>query len=86
MPSCEKCWNDAYMRTHTDPTKSQTEHYQDLIKERECTPEQQAGRDATTCPACQRKTVHQYAKICMNCGVKVYERKSIDTGITGIKR
>jgi len=58
--------------------KSQTEHYQDLIEERKdkpCTPEQQAGHDATVCKKCGRKTVHQYARVCMNCGAK---EKGID--------
>jgi ribosomal protein L37E len=77
MASCEKCWGDAYMRIHTNPMKSQAEHYQDLIKERTgekaCTPEQQAGQDATVCKKCGRKTVHQYVKVCMNCGVEVNE-------------
>lgn len=44
MACCEKCWADAYMRKLDHPMKSQTEHYQDLLKEREsnpCTPEQQ---------------------------------------------
>lgn len=76
MASCEKCWSDAYMRTHTNPMKSQAEHYQDLIKERigekACTPEQQAGH-ATVCKKCGRKAVHQYVKVCMNCGVEANE-------------
>ena len=73
MASCEKCWNDAYTRTHTNPMKGQAGHYQDLINERkenQCTPEQQAGPDATICPSCKRITMHQYAKICTNCGNK----------------
>ena len=44
MPACEKCWGDAYMRTLSDPTLSQAEHYQNLIKERkdnECTKAEQ---------------------------------------------
>jgi len=76
MASCEKCWGDAYTRTHTNPTKSQAEHYQDLINERKenpCTPEQQAGHDATICEKCGRKAVHQYVRICMNCGAKANE-------------
>ena len=71
MASCEKCWSDAYTRTHTNPMKSQAEHYTDLIIERKdnpCTPEQQAGRDAEKCPKCDRKTIHQYVNCCMNCG------------------
>ena len=64
MASCEKCWNDAYTKTHVSPMKSQAEHYTDLVKERKdnpCTPEEQAGHDATECNKCKRKTIHQYA-------------------------
>jgi hypothetical protein len=48
MAACEKCWGDAYLRTLSDPSKEQYEHYRDLIAERKdnpCTPEQQAGTD-----------------------------------------
>jgi len=41
MSACEQCWGDAYLRHRLDPRKSQTEHYHDLLKEREdnpCTP------------------------------------------------
>ena len=68
MASCEKCWNDAYVRSRLS-FKDQAECYSDLIKERKdnpCTPEEQAGEDATLCPKCKRKTVHQYVKVCMN--------------------
>ena len=71
MAACEKCWRDAYNRMRCNPMKSQAEHYSDLIKEREknpCTPEEQAGNDATYCPACNRKTIHQFIGVCMNCG------------------
>ena len=64
MPSCEKCWEDAC---------GNAEKYLQLIEERKddpCTPEEQAGRDATKCTKCGRKTVHQYAKICVVCGSK----------------
>lgn len=47
MASCEKCWDDAFMRSWTEPIKSQTEHYHDLIEERKdnpCSPEEQAGQ------------------------------------------
>ncbi len=45
---CRKCWNEAYLRTCTDPWKSQVKHYCDIIDEKEesgkiCTPEEQAG-------------------------------------------
>lgn len=73
MASCEKCWGDAYMRTYTNPGKSQAEHYSALILERKdnpCTPEDQAGNDAKECPECKRKTIHQIINVCMNCGDK----------------
>ena len=51
--------------------KAQAEHYADLVTERAespCTAEEQAGEDATQCPKCKRKTIHQYAKVCCACG------------------
>lgn len=45
MASCEKCWGDAYNRSRGNG-KSQTENYNDLLKEREnkpCSPEEQVG-------------------------------------------
>jgi hypothetical protein len=42
--ACEKCWGDAYLRTLSDPGKTQAEHYRDLLeerKERPCSPAQQ---------------------------------------------
>mgnify|MGYP003405464791 len=71
MASCEKCWTDAYFRVFENPMKSQAQHYQDLIDEREdtpCSPEDQAGIDAGICSKCSKKTVHQHAKVCCNCG------------------
>jgi hypothetical protein len=46
MASCEKCWSDAYVRMLQNPDKSQTDHYIDLLNEREkipCSPKEQAG-------------------------------------------
>ncbi len=63
MASCEKCWRDA---------GGSFETYQQLIDERKnnpCTPEKQAGVDAKMCERCERKTVHQYCKLCMVCGL-----------------
>jgi len=74
MASCEKCWGDAYMRWHDNPMKDQAEHYHDLLKERkdnQCTPEQQAGRDAEKCPKCNRIAIHEICNVCMNCGYRV---------------
>jgi hypothetical protein len=70
MASCEKCWSDAYARTFENPRKSHSDHYSNLIKERlnnPCTPEEQAGIDATICTKCDRKTVHQYTRKCIVC-------------------
>ena len=47
MSSCEKCWYDASLRVRSDYSKTQSEHYYDLLKEREqnpCTPQQQTGQ------------------------------------------
>lgn len=70
MASCEKCWGDAYLMSRSNPMKSQTECYQELISTRTCTPEEAAGEDATMCDNCKRKTMHQYAKVCTNCGCR----------------
>ena len=46
MSCCEKCWADAYLRMLTNPMKSQSEHYHDLLIEREdnpCSPQEQQG-------------------------------------------
>jgi hypothetical protein len=51
MSSCERCWKDA----GGDPFV-----YTDLLKERKCTPEEQAGEYAGECPWCDRKTLHQH--------------------------
>jgi len=48
MPTCEKCWGDAYKRVLADSSKSQTDHYYDLLKEREenpCTVKEQTGAE-----------------------------------------
>jgi hypothetical protein len=46
--ACEKCWGDAYFRWRfVDGTKSQSEHYRELLEERKdnpCTPEEEAGK------------------------------------------
>jgi len=47
MGGCEKCWSDAYLRMMCDPSKSQAEHYRDLLRERDknpCSPREQAGQ------------------------------------------
>lgn len=64
MASCEKCWSDA---------QGNADAYQQLIEDRKdnpCTPEEQAGEEATECSKCERMTMHQYVKTCTNCGSK----------------
>lgn len=59
MSSCEKCWRDAGGDPH---------RYADLLARRAeepCTPEEQAGPDATECPSCKRRVLHQYTGECM---------------------
>lgn len=43
MAACEKCWGDAYVRSLSDTSKTQYEHYKDLVMERE--------REGITCVA-----------------------------------
>lgn len=62
MASCEKCWADA---------AGNPELYRELFRTRNCTPEEQAGVDATECPVCHRRAVHQHCHICMACGEEV---------------
>ena len=56
MASCERCWRTAGGEPDVD---------YELIKQRQCTPEEQAG-DGGKCSLCGRWTIHQYAKCCMN--------------------
>jgi len=45
--TCEKCWADAWRRAYNNPTRSQAEHYRDLIEERKdnpCSAKEQAGQ------------------------------------------
>lgn len=63
MSCCEKCWSDAGNRYKA---------YARILDERKdnpCTPEQQAGPDATECPRCKRRTCHQYTNECMACHI-----------------
>lgn len=58
MSSCEKCWRDS--RT--------AENYSELLESRKghpCTPEEQAGPDASECPLCKRMVIHQFTGECM---------------------
>jgi hypothetical protein len=58
MASCESCWRAA---------GGKADIYHQLLMTRQCTPEQQAG-DGSRCETCNRYTIHQYAKVCTNCG------------------
>lgn len=69
MSVCAKCWRDA----HRGPDVSVAEEYAALIARRvgplACTPEEQAGPDATDCEKCGRRTRHQHTRECMaGCG------------------
>ena len=65
MSSCEKCWSDSRAM----------ENYQEVLESSKlhpCTPEEQAGQSAESCPVCKRKTLHQYTREPM-CGCKFAE-------------
>ena len=50
MTACEKCWADAGKRVFSDPSKSKTEHYIDLLDERRdqpCAANEQRGERTT---------------------------------------
>src|SRR6185369_1305212 len=69
MSACEKCWRDAHFGP--DGSDGVADRYRELMDERKatpCTPEEQAGPDATDCSACGRRTRHQYTSECMACG------------------
>ena len=56
MASCERCW---------ELSGGNADRYAELIKVNKCTPEEQAGREASKCPKCGRMTVHQLVNVCM---------------------
>ena len=61
MSSCEKCWRDA----HRGPQYSVADEYARLVDERRdspCSPEEQAGPEASECTSCHRMTVHQHTR------------------------
>lgn len=76
MPSCEKCWSDAGFKAWSSQG-DKVEIYGRLVKERDCTPEEQAGPDAEVCPECRRKTIHQHVHYCLVCGKEKYETITI---------
>jgi len=57
MASCETCW---------ERSGGDVEKYHRLLRENDCSPEEQAGAGATECQFCGRKTIHQYAGVCVN--------------------
>jgi hypothetical protein len=57
MSACEKCWE----RSGGNPQR-----YHELVADNDCTPEEQARRDAKQCPRCKRIALHQYTGECMN--------------------
>lgn len=67
MVSCERCWEQAQSAAAMRAVDAADE-YRDLIRTNDCTTEQQAGREATLCPKCESRTVHQHARICIACG------------------
>ncbi len=67
MATCERCWERARARA-AETGEDQVEAYRELVSRSDCTPEQQAGREATRCPKCDTKTVHQHTKQCIACG------------------
>jgi len=82
MASCEKCWRDAGIRAASKQT-SKADEYSRLIdewKNNQCTPEEQAGPDATRCKYCDRVAVHQWAKICVACGLDSLQTYATETG------
>ena len=68
MPTCERCWEQAWVIANTGPARDQADVYRELLLKNDCTPEQQAGRHATVCGRCVTKTVHQHAGQCIACG------------------
>jgi len=70
MAGCEKCWADSYRMTY-GTGGDRVDKYHELLKERNCTYEEQAGPDAEWCPKCTSKTIHQITKQCMRCGYEL---------------
>jgi len=48
MTACEVCWDAAFLRAHIDGTKSQAEHYQDLLKQYEGTEHHEPSNESHT--------------------------------------
>jgi ribosomal protein L37E len=62
MATCERCWAQSY------GARDQAEEYRRLLLVNDCTPEQQAGPEATRCPKCETLTCHQHTGQCIVCG------------------
>lgn len=67
MASCERCWERSHVIARETGIE-QTEEYRRLVLVNDCTPEQQAGPEASECPKCQTRTVHQHTHQCTACG------------------
>ena len=73
---CEYCWREAYMRMENHPSKSQAEHYHDLLEERKDNPCPEAAQKGIYCPDCDEPGVivnktRQY--ICPRCRREIKE-------------
>ncbi len=79
MSSCEKCWQESRF----------VDSYHELLESRKdspCTPEEQAGPNASECPKCKRMTLHQHTRECMNgCRIGENERSDRQAGKEGVK-
>ncbi len=67
MASCERCWEMSRIVAR-ETGEEQAEAYRRLVRTSDCTPEQQAGREAKECPRCEARTVHQHVNECIACG------------------
>jgi hypothetical protein len=45
MSMCEKCWSAAYRDSYCNPSKTQSECFEERIKNCNHTPQQQAGNE-----------------------------------------
>jgi len=70
---CVRCMSDA-TACAWETSKDAWDVYDRLTKERigerACTPEQQAGPEASDCLACNRRAVHPVDGVCVACGVE----------------
>lgn len=66
MSSCEKCWSDAHGNGAYSDAATNYQRLLDERKDNPCTPEQQAGPDASPCTECGNRMVrHQHTGECM---------------------